>query len=48
MASELLRADAARQAQLGELARALGRAQRDMARDQAAAFDLMRTRPAAA
>ncbi len=45
MGSELLRADAQRAAQLGAAARALGAAQRELARDQAAAFALMRVRP---
>jgi hypothetical protein len=44
MAAELLRADAARAAQLAALAKQLGAAQRDLARDQAAAFALMRVR----
>ncbi len=43
MAAELLRADAQRAQQLATVTRALGIAQRELAADQAAAFDLMRT-----
>ena len=43
MAAELLRADAQRAQQLATVTRALGVAQRELAADQAAAFDLMRT-----
>ena len=43
MAGELIRADAQRAAQLAAVTRALGVAQRELAEDQAAAFDLMRT-----
>lgn len=43
MAAELLRADAQRAQQLAAVTRALGVAQRELAVDQAAAFDLMAT-----
>ena len=43
MSAELLRADAQRATQLAAVTRALGVAQRELAADQAAAFELMRT-----
>ena len=48
MSGEMIRADAQRAAQLAAVTRALGVAQRELAEDQAAAFDLMRTVRAAA
>ena len=48
MSAELLRADAQRAQQLAAVTRALGVAQRELAADQAAAFELMRTVRAAA
>ena len=45
MGAELLRADAQRAAQLAAVTRAMGVAQRELARDQSAAFDLLRPPP---